>query len=122
MGTSPGRRAPRTTTSKKTAAGWPGWPREVEVLSLARPSEAWNPTPPARSPATAHAVLHAQVLLNPRIRGIARAFPVPCSRIAMPPPPSGRKATAIQQFPYEVPARVRLGAQARPGLVSPPLG
>jgi nitrate reductase cytochrome c-type subunit len=67
MGTSPGRLAPCPATSAHFTSFVcrPGWSREEEVQSPARPSEAWNPTPPARSPALPMHLLREKMLPIP---------------------------------------------------------
>lgn len=66
--------------------------------NLARPSEAWSPTPPARPLGLQLQGLRAKVLLSPRIRGIRRAACVPRapadSRLAQ----RGSKPRIVQHF------------------------
>lgn len=65
--------------------------------NLARPSEAWSPTPPAR-PLYSTAGLRAKVLLSPRIRGIPRAACVPRAARRPKMPRAGPKARIRQQL------------------------
>ena len=88
----------------------PGWPREEEVQSPARPSEAWNPTPPARS-------LHCPCICcerrccQSRIRASYKAPRVPRSRNACRRNARAPERAAPQQVPDKVPVRVRLAAR-----------
>lgn len=79
-----------------------------------------EPHSPSGAPCTAHAMLRAKQLPNPRIRRLTRALRMPCPRIATTCCATWRKAHVTQQNPDTHAGGVKRRAERSRTRVSPP--
>ena len=81
-----------------------------------------RPHSPSEVPCTAHALLRAKLLLNPRIRNASKALRVPCLRIVARGDGMQAKRIVTQQIRDTRRDDVRRTPGALAGRVSPPSG